>query len=103
MDQGSLHNNISKIGSTSGPSFGANVGQYLVDWLSIAKKYHNVTVDIIGWQNEHTWQVKDVIDFRGLMDSSGFADVSLAVADCGPGPSYQTPDITGDAHLVFLC
>lgn len=74
--------------------FGMRAAGYLVDWLKVARDHHKLDIDIIGWQNEHVWEDADVVAFRSAMDRSGFGSVQLAVADCGPGPGYQTPDIS---------
>jgi hypothetical protein len=75
-------------------NFSVAAGSYLADWLAVARDSHGLHVDTIGWQNEHTWRSEWVVDFRRTLDARGFSGVRIAVGDCGPGPGYQTPDIT---------
>jgi hypothetical protein len=71
--------------------FGAAVAQYLVDWVEVARDFHGIQIDLLGFHNESPWQVAWFLRLREELDARGLAAVKLVAADCGPGPGFRKP------------
>eukprot|EP00756_Hemistasia_phaeocysticola_P049603 Hpha_TRINITY_DN24121_c0_g1::TRINITY_DN24121_c0_g1_i1::g.9830::m.9830/K01202/GALC; galactosylceramidase len=66
---------------------------YITDFVEIAAKSHGLKIDVVGWQNEHVWDISYVLHLRAELDRRGYTNVKIAIGDAGPGPGYQSPDI----------
>ncbi|WP_081736252.1 ricin-type beta-trefoil lectin domain protein [Amycolatopsis orientalis] len=58
---------------------------YLLTWLSCAKK-HNLTIDYLtAAQNEKQWSPQWTVDLRNALNANGYSGVKVIVGDSWPG------------------
>ena len=74
---------------------GTAAAAYIADWVEGARQHHNLTVDYVGFHNEHPWRPEWVLALRADLDARGLNTTRIVVGDCGPGGSFQSPGLPG--------
>ncbi|XP_067656755.1 galactocerebrosidase-like [Haliotis asinina] len=72
--------------------------QYVANWVTGAKKFHNLTIDYVGCWNERLYNTTYIKTLRKVLDSNGLQDTLIVAADYFKWDDFAT-DIMNDPEL----